>query len=78
MLQTLRYGPLAEMLAMSADGLSEAALVGPGAELAGCQLVDGGSDIITADTFAAILAAGPAFTRAPIQPITEQSEAVNG
>ncbi|MBT6312684.1 MAG: hypothetical protein HOJ21_05720 [Alphaproteobacteria bacterium] len=77
-LQSLRYGPLSETVAQSAEGLTEAALIGPEADVSGLTFSDGGPDIITAATFAAVLAAGPAFTSDPIQPITEQSEIIDG
>ena len=76
-LQSLRYGPLAETLAKSADGLADAALVGPEELLPGTTFQDGGPDIITATTFAAILSGAPKFSHDPIQPITEQSEAID-
>jgi tRNA A37 threonylcarbamoyladenosine modification protein TsaB len=76
-LQSLRYGPLSEALAKSAEGLTQAALVGQEADVPGITFSDGGPDIITAATFAAVLAAVPTFTSAPIQPITEQSEVID-
>ena len=77
-LQSLRYGPLSRTLAKSVEGLTKAAFIGLEADLPGITFSDGGPDIITAATFAAMLAASPAFTSDPIQPITEQSEAIDG
>lgn len=77
-LQSLRYGPLSETLAKSAEGITRAALIGQEADVPGITFSDGGPDIITAAAFAAVLAAGPTFTSDPIQPITEQSEVIDG
>lgn len=77
-LQSLRYGPLVEVLTKAAEGLAAAALIGPEADLPGITFSDGGPDSITATTFSTVLAANPGFTSAPVQPITEQSEAIDG
>lgn len=84
-LTALRYGPRDETLAAAAVGLAAFALVGLAPDagrsiLPAADIVDGGDGEVSAETFAILTAAAPAdaFVRAPVQPITEQSEPVNG
>lgn len=77
-LETLRHGPLVETLKAASSALDAFALVGlpPDAAPAGLA-VDGGDGSITGATFLALMDAAE-YGREPVQPITEQSDLIDG